>query len=576
MLDSRAPAGQPAGSGREQDFDVVQSVVWAGSRRSFVDTSSLQIIGGLEGDFGFKDWTWEAYASQGSTSTVNIYNGATSLARWRFVQRQPNYGKGLYYAGNEYGGNFGAGAITCTSGIISVYGVNGWTEGDVPSEDCQKAVTMQPKATGEMKQTVMEYNMQGSVVEIPAGDMRFAAGLSNRVNKYTYFPDPTNTPESVLDSPGAFFPVGEAVGETEVSEIYGELLVPLLADKPGFRSLNLELGYRTTDNDPSPDDDTYKALIDWTIVDRVRFRGGRQIANRAPNIGELFQASEQFAPFTFVQGDPCSTRDPAQLPYTANAAINGTARANQVIALCSQLMGPAGAAEFYSEPTNQPNTLQVARISNLQGNPNLHSEQAETITAGFVFDLTDRSNLSIDYWRIQITDMIAEEFGDILYELPRPRHEPEPRPTVPGLYAARAQSEHGRQRDYLHVVHERAGGRSGRLRRAVQLEPRRGAGLDGAERDGDHRGSHEDAPELGGRLVRLQRIIGAEQHPQRQSVRVRLPAVHDGQLHGRRLSGSLRWRFLPSLESEAAVRTLASWISRRMTTTSSTGPCVTP
>ena len=400
----------------EAQFDVVQSVVWAGSRRSYVDTSSLQIVAGLEGELAFKDWTWEAYASTGSTDVVNVYQGATSLARWRFVQAQPNYGKGLFYTGNAYGGGFGAGSITCTSGIISVYGVNGWTEGTVPTEDCQKAVTMQPKATGEMRQTVMEYNMQGAVVEMPAGDMRFAAGVSNRVNKYEYFPDATNTPESVLDSPGAFFPVGQAVGKTEVSEIYGELLVPLLAEKKGFQSLNLELGYRTSDNDPSPDDDTYKALIDWAIVDRVRFRGGRQIANRAPNIGELFQASEQFAPFTFVQGDPCSTRNPAQLAYTANAAINGTARANQVIALCSALMGPQGAATFYGDLSNQPNTLQNARISNLQGNPNLHSEQAETVTAGFVVDLTDRSNLTIDYWRIKITDMIAEEFGDILYE----------------------------------------------------------------------------------------------------------------------------------------------------------------
>ena len=184
--------------------------------------------------------------------------------------------------------------------------------------------------------------------------MRFAAGLSNRVNKYTYFPDPTNTPESVLDSPGAFFPVGEAVGKTEVSEIYGELLVPLLADKTGFQSLNLELGYRTTDNDPSPDDDTYKALIDWTIVERVRFRGGRQIANRAPNIGELFQASEQFAPFTFVQGDPCSTRDPAQLPYTANAAINGTARANQVDSALLAAHGAGGSGGLSTASPSEP------------------------------------------------------------------------------------------------------------------------------------------------------------------------------------------------------------------------------
>jgi iron complex outermembrane recepter protein len=400
---------------READFDVVQSVVWAGSRRSYVDTSSHQIVGGLDGRFAIKDWTWEAYASSGSTRVLNTYQGATSLARWRFVQQQPNYGTGLFYTGNAYGGGFGAGTITCTSGIPSVNGVNGWTEGTVPSEDCQKAVTMQPKATGHMKQSVVEYNMQGSLADLARGDLRFAAGVSSRVNKYEYFPDPTNTPESVLDQPGAFFPVGEAVGKTEVNEIYGELLVPLLADKWGVESMSLELGYRTTDNNPSADDDTYKALLDWAITDRVRFRGGRQIANRAPNIGELFQASEQFAPFSFVQGDPCSTRNPAQLPYTANPTIN-PATAASVQALCSTIMGPQGASTFYGDPSSQPNGLQVARISNLIGNPNLRSETAETLTAGIVANLTERATLTVDWWQIRITDMIAEEFGDILYE----------------------------------------------------------------------------------------------------------------------------------------------------------------
>ena len=206
-------------------------------------------------------------------------------------------------------------------------------------------------------------------------------------------PDPTNTPQSVLDQPGSFFPVGEAIGRTEAKEIYGELLVPLLSGKPGAQSLSLEIGYRTTDNDPTEDVDTYKALVDWAIVDRVRFRGGRQIAKRAPNIGELFQASEQFAPFTFVQGDPCSTRNPAQLPYTANPTING-ARAARVRALCEALMGPAGAANYYGDPSLQPNTLQSPRISNLIGNPNLKSEKAETITAGFVIDVAEEFQVS--------------------------------------------------------------------------------------------------------------------------------------------------------------------------------------
>ena len=407
LLDSRP--------NREADFDVVQSVVWAGSRRSFVDTLSYQLIGGLEGDFGIKDWTWEAYISSGSTRTINTYLGATSLARWRFVQGQPNYGKGLFYTGNEYGAGFGAGTITCTSGINSVNGVNGWTEGTVPSEDCQEAVTMQPQAVGHMKQTVMEYNMQGSIAELRRGDLRFAAGVSGRVNKYQFYPDPTNTPQSVLDQPGSFFPVGEALGKTEAQEIYGELLVPLLSDKPGVESLTLEVGYRRTDNDPSEDVDTYKALIDWAIVDRVRFAAaGRSRTARRTS------ASCSRLPSSSPHSRSCkATRVRRAIPRSCRTRRTrpSTGRAPRACRRCARRSwGRKERLRFYGDPSSQPNTLQVARISNLIGNPNLNSEKAETVTAGFVIDIAERSSLTIDYWRIRITDMIADEFGDILYE----------------------------------------------------------------------------------------------------------------------------------------------------------------
>ena len=79
-----------------------------------------------------------------------------------------------------------------------------------------------------------------------------------------------------------------------MKEGYAELLVPVLADIPGIKRLNLELGYRFSDYDSAGSVDTYKALVDWTIVDSVRFRGGYQRANRAPNIGELFLPRTQF------------------------------------------------------------------------------------------------------------------------------------------------------------------------------------------------------------------------------------------------------------------------------------------
>jgi iron complex outermembrane receptor protein len=409
LLDSRP--------NREADWEFRQTTLFADPRRSYVDVNSFQLIGGIDGSLPIKDWTWELYTTTGSTKTESTYGGGVSLERWRFLMRQPNYGRGAVYIGNPLGAGFASGAITCTSGLPAVYGVSGYYEGFVPSEDCQAAVRARSSASGEMRQNVVEYNMQGAVAEMPAGELRFAAGVGTRENRFEFRPDPLNAQESVLDQLAGFFPAGDAYGKTTADELYGELLVPLLTDKSWARSLNLELGYRSTDNNPSNDVDTWKALIDWRIVDRVRLRGGRQIANRAPNIGELFQSREQFAPFSLVQGDPCSELNPARLNYTANPALNtgGPAVAAQVRGLCEQLMGTVGAFNYYGGDTPQPNGFQSPRISNLSGNPNLRSEEAQTVTFGLVADVAENMTLTFDYWRIEIDDMIAPQVPDTLY-----------------------------------------------------------------------------------------------------------------------------------------------------------------
>ncbi|HET8699459.1 MAG TPA: TonB-dependent receptor, partial [Gammaproteobacteria bacterium] len=401
----------------EADWEFRQTTLFADPRRSDVTVDSYQLIGGLQGDLPIKDWTWDVYASTGSTLTESTYGGGVSLERWRFVMRQPNYGRGLLYIGNELGAGFASGNITCTSGLPAVYGVSGYTEDFVPSADCQAAIRARSSASGEMRQNVVEYNMQGAVATLPAGEMRFALGAGTRENRFEFRPDPLNSQESVLDQLAGFFPVGDAFGKTQENELYGELLLPLVANKRGAKGLNLELGYRATDNDPTEDVDTWKALIDWQVVDRVRVRGGRQVANRAPNIGELFQSREQFAPFSLVQGDPCSELNPARLDYTANPALNsaGPAAAAQVKALCSQLMGPTGAANYYGGETPQPSGFVSPRISNLSGNPNLRSEEAETFTLGVVANIKENATLSVDYWRIEIGDMIAPQVPDTLY-----------------------------------------------------------------------------------------------------------------------------------------------------------------
>jgi len=145
----------------------------------------------------------------------------------------------------------------------------------------------------------------------------------------------------------------------------------------------------------------------------VRFRGGIQKANRAPNVAELFQASEQQFYYT-PNGDWCSTRNPGNAG-SANPAVNLT-NAADVQFLCESLMGPTGAAVFYGDPANQSNARIGARWLNVIGNPNLHSEEAHTTTAGIVADITDSITLTFDYWKIEIDDMVSYQNVESLWE----------------------------------------------------------------------------------------------------------------------------------------------------------------
>jgi outer membrane receptor protein involved in Fe transport len=407
LLDSRPNREAPAG--------IVHVPNYLGPKTLSNDVTSIQLLAGLEGEFPGRDWTWELYTSHGSSRSQVQTGGTTRLEGFRWMVNQPNYGRGLQYTGNPAGGGFGAGTVYCTSGLPIFYGVNGWTEAafpfvnptqGAPTQDCMNTLIANVKDNGEMTQNVTEFNLQGRAFQMPAGEARFAAGVSHRENTYEYIPDTLVAHSAILDSAAGIYPANPSWGSVAASDIYGELLLPLLADKPGVQDLTLEIGYRHSDNDPTESVETYKAMLDWRITDRVRFRGGRQRANRAPNIAELFQSSEQEYDLAGLGGDYCSTRNPLN-PLSANPARNPNAA--QVLALCSTLMGPDAAGVYYGDPLNQTDAATQARWLNVVGNPNLQSEQGDTLTAGIVTTIGESVQLSIDYWHIEITDMISAE-----------------------------------------------------------------------------------------------------------------------------------------------------------------------
>src|SRR5262249_46319040 len=74
-----------------------------------------------------------------------------------------------------------------------------------------------------------------------------------------------------------------------VWEGFTEFRLPLASDKPGFKALDLEGGYRYSSYTSGFDTNTWKIGLTWAPISDIRFRGSYNKAVRAPNVAELFK-----------------------------------------------------------------------------------------------------------------------------------------------------------------------------------------------------------------------------------------------------------------------------------------------
>ncbi|KRA83259.1 hypothetical protein ASD76_04150 [Altererythrobacter sp. Root672] len=413
-------------------------------RETFTDVLTYNMTTGLQGSVPDTDWTWEAFVSHGESHTFARQTGIYSLERVQTVLSSPNFGQGFSSTGNSESNFFGASTGKCTTGLNFFSPPSGGF-----SEDCLEAMRADLKNRSKFRQTIAEVNAQGSLINLPAGELRGAIGASYREMEYEFINDTLTTQgRSFLDQALGIYPSGDAFGSINVREVYGELLVPVLADIPFIQAFNLELGGRMSNYNTTGTSWTYKLLADWSVNDWLRFRGGYNRAERAPNIGELFLSAQQ----TFGinnRGDVCSTANPNA--FSANNGSNpingagnsgGAAGALDVEAVCRALMaqaGPDAAALYYgggvalgqTPTTNQaPGSFGFA-FPTLIGNPNLSPETADTWTAGLVIQspmdsgLLSRLRLSVDWYDITVKDAIgAQTVGAVLQQCFDPQFNP--------------------------------------------------------------------------------------------------------------------------------------------------------
>ncbi|PKP87890.1 MAG: TonB-dependent receptor [Alphaproteobacteria bacterium HGW-Alphaproteobacteria-17] len=220
----------------------------------------------------------------------------------------------------------------------------------------------------------------------------FATGVEYRRYFASSGGDATSQiPGEVLGAGAAALPIS---GSYNSKEVFLEVAVPLVEEKPFFHNLTVDAGIRYADYSTSGGATTWKVGGTWAPIEDFKFRGVYTRAVRAPNIAELFQP--QVTALTSRPTDPCQ-----------GTLAEITARGANFQALCLAQLALVGAPAGLLGTIPGPAAGQIQ--STQGGNPNLDPEKARTITAGIVVTPSFLRNVTVsfDYFNIRVTDAIT-------------------------------------------------------------------------------------------------------------------------------------------------------------------------
>ncbi|WP_109354179.1 TonB-dependent siderophore receptor [Sphingorhabdus sp. EL138] len=292
---------------------------------------------------------------------------------------------------------------TAAAGCVpaNVFGAEGDISPEAASYIRGRSTTERRASLAQVRATIS--GDSGFAVPFAEDNVSFAIGGEYRNN--TGF----QQADSLAETPGELGGAGGAAvpirGSYDVYEAFGELVVPVVQDKPFFDDLTLEAGIRYSDytieaaSNPGYSTTTWKVGGSWTPDANLglKIRGGFNRAVRAPNIGELFTPVATV--LTNLLTDPCQ----------------GNAPTNDLSGNLSAVCQAQGAPAFTVGNIPPPVSGQVNITTG--GNIDLQPETADTYTVGFVFqpEFVPGFSMTVDYYNISITDAITTATpGDLI------------------------------------------------------------------------------------------------------------------------------------------------------------------
>ena len=367
--------------------------VEGGPRNSRLENSAFRLVGGLRGDFADGVWAYEVFGQYAETSDTSTSTNDFVIANLQQAFLAVDDGTGNVVCTDPSGGCVPYNIFTRPGGSTGV------------TQEALDFIQGVGIVIGETSQLVYGANIQGDLgeygVSTPWADdgVGLLVGVESRTDKLTAIPD------EISQVPGGGFTgVGGATlpvdGQVEVFEIYGEVQIPLVQDKPFFNELTLAGQYRFSDytnegngTSNSFTTDAFGVQLTWAPVEDLTLRGQFQRAVRAPNVIELYTGQNTGLPnlnsATNANGDQVFDPCASSAPIASQAACANTG---------------VTAAQY----GNVPDVISGQTQSLTGGNPNLTPESSDTWTFGAVLTPSFAPGLSItvDYFNITVEDFI--------------------------------------------------------------------------------------------------------------------------------------------------------------------------
>ena len=324
----------------------------------------------LDGQFN-SNWHWNAYVGRGTFEQHQEKNNELNYQNISFalnVEEDPDNPDSYRCI------DAGARANGCVP--LNLFGTDSITP--AMADYIRHTIMLDQKLT----QTNASFIVNANVWELPAGYVQMAFGVDYRKEEQIVTGDPiTNagltSSSTLLDFDADF----------DVTEAFIEFNVPLIADRPGVKFLDLASAFRLADYSTIGNVSSWNFGLSYAPNDNIMFRGQISQAQRAPDILELF--SPLRSDFDSLN-DPC---DGVTADTTGIVAENCRSEAGVAAAIAAEGVFVDDGSSVFG-PT--------------LGNQNLIEETADTITFGFVLtpEAWDGFSFIADYYKIEVEDAI--------------------------------------------------------------------------------------------------------------------------------------------------------------------------